>query len=350
MIASFLASAPDTSSLDQQVINLTRYREAYTKETRPHVRDSIRQEVLHAIPDMRVGQEHGEQQVQLWDDCCPLWDVVEVSEVDAVTPNVTDTSYCPTKDTMYLTSNALPGYGGTDVYYSPYHFYPQIKEFRWLAPYNIGQEVNTSADEFGLRWEDTTLTFYRNTNNVAHKYRAIPRIVIQDVVIDYTCASTNFIYLNVLDCRNAFIGSYVCEDEWSTSLPSTATTLHFRCCNNASPRTFTRCTVRTSTLTLRETDIRTHECSSDGIHNSKRGELVFGFSVHEDQASATAAFQSVVSHIVGNNPPTHVRIERAPNHLTQQLNELLNILSARKIHVEVVASTEPRTTIALQMD
>ncbi|MCX6140520.1 MAG: hypothetical protein NTX15_06810 [Candidatus Kapabacteria bacterium] len=368
LIASFLTLAADGPTAEQQAVNLYRFREAYVKATLPSVRDSIRQEVLHAIPDLRVDQEHGAQQVQLWDACCSMWDVVEMFEpaghveaaslpklsmyeVDGVAFYRSDTAFNQSNDTMYTSSNALPGFGGVDVYFSPLHYYAVIDEFRWIGPYNYGDGINTGADEFGLRREDTTMTFFRAANGTVRKYRATPRTVLRNVEMDHTCTSTSFVYLNVLDCRDLLVGSLVFDDGTRNVLPPTSATLQFRCCQDASPRTFIRCNVSVGTLSLQDTDIRTHQCKSSGVTSAKGGEQVFGFSIFEDLMSAETAFRSVVSeYVVGVTAPTYVRIERAPGHLTQQIDDLVRLLTSRRIKVDVLVSSDARTTIALRAD
>lgn len=364
LIASFLTLAADGPTAEQQAVNLYRLRVAYGKATEQSVRDSIRQEVLHAIPDLRVDQEHGAQQVELWDACCSMWDVVEIFEdaadvkartlpkltmyeVDGVEFYRSDTTYNEAHDTMYLASNALPGLGGVDVYYSPLHYYAVIKQFKWLSPYNYGDGINTGADEFGLTKEDTTLTFFRASNGTVRKYRATPRTIVRSVEMDLACSATSYIYLNILNCQDVMVGSFVFDNYSTNTLPQTAATLQFRCCKDAQPRTFVRCNVAVNTLALRDTDIRTHHCTSSGITSVKGGDQVFGFSVYEDPESSETALRTVISEMFeGGSAPTHVRIERVSGHLTEQIDELLNVLAMRKVNVDVSSSGSTRTTIA----
>ena len=363
LIASFLTLAADGPTAEQQAVNLYRLRVAYGKATEQSVRDSIRQEVLHAIPDLRVDQEHGAQQVELWDACCSMWNVVEIFEdaadvkartlpkltmyeVDGVEFYRSDTTYNETHDTMYLASNALPGLGGVDVYFSPLHYYAIIKQFKWLSPYNYGDGINTGADEFGLTKEDTTLTFFRASNGTVRKYRATPRTIVRNVEMDLACSATSYIYLNILNCQDVMVGSFVFDNYSTNSLPQTAATLQFRCCKDAQPRTFVRCNVAVNTLALRDTDIRTHHCTSSGITSVKGGDQVFGFSVYEDPESSATAVRSVIREMFeGASVPLRVRIERNPGYLTEQFDELLRVFSARGVSVDVEPSTSPRMTL-----
>lgn len=368
LIASFITLAADGPTAGQQAVNLYRLRVAYGKATEQSVRDSIRQEVLHAIPNLRVDQEHGAQQVELWDACCSMWDVVEVFEdaahvgastlpkltmyeVDGIEFYRSDTTYNQAHDTMYLASNVLPGLGGVDVYYLPLHYYAFIKQYKWLSPYNYGDGINTGADEYGLTKEDSTLTFFRATNGTVRKYRATPRTIVRNVELDLTCSNTSYIYLNILNCRDVAVGSLVFDNASQNTLPQETATMQFRCCKDAQPRTFVRCNVAVNTLSLLDTDIRTHHCRSSGITTVKGGEQVFGFSVYEDPVSSETALRTVISEMFeGGSAPTRIRIERVPGHLTQQIDELLNVLAMRKVKVDVSSSDKARTTIALKMD
>lgn len=368
LIASLLTLAADGPAAEQQAVNLYRLRVAYGASTEQSVRDSIRQEVLHGIPDLRIDQEHGAQQVELWDACCSMWDVVEVFEdaahvgastlpkltmyeVDGVEFYRSDTTYNLTSDTMYLASNALPGLGGVDVYFSPLHYYAIIDEFKWLSPYNYGDGINTGADEFGLRKEDTTLTFFRATNGTVRKYRATPRTIVRSVEMDLSCSNTSYIYLNILNCRDVTVGSLVFDNASQNTLPQETATMQFRCCKDVQPRTFIRCNVSVNTLSLLDTDIRTHHCRLNGITTSKNGEQIFGFSIYEDPASSETALRTVISEMFeGGSAPTRVRIERVPGHLTEQIDELVHVLSMRKVEVDVTSSGVARTTVAMKMD
>lgn len=52
-----------------------------------------------------------------------------------------DAPFLATDNTLYFSSNGLPGYGGYDVYRCKY------VNGDWLAPENIGQPINTSGDD-----------------------------------------------------------------------------------------------------------------------------------------------------------------------------------------------------------
>ncbi|RPI66317.1 MAG: hypothetical protein EHM43_11575, partial [Ignavibacteriae bacterium] len=61
-----------------QDANLYRMREAWVRAQTQQEKDSIRKDVLDAMPDGRVNAEYGQEQVQLWDLCCSLWNVQEL--------------------------------------------------------------------------------------------------------------------------------------------------------------------------------------------------------------------------------------------------------------------------------
>lgn len=349
-----------------QDANLYRMREAWVRAQTQQEKDSIRKEVLDAIPDRRVNAEYGQEQVQLWDLCCSLWDVQElfgeagkvqkkdlpkfsVLKIDGVTFYETASTMSPNKDTAVLASNRLPGYGGIDIQFSTEKYFPNLGRKKWLAPSNIGRDINTGADEFGAKYEDSTLTFLREVDGVVRKYRATPRNVVHDIEVNRTCAMSGYVIVNVRDCRDNMISSIAFEDSVTMDMPPNAKTLEFRCRGTSRPRVFVRCDVTTRTLTLRDTDIRTTLCLHDGITTQHNGITEFGFSIYEDAASSEAAFRDVMIEILNNaSPNTIVVINRVPGHLQEPLSEFGQLLVRAGIQVSTMESTEPRTTLVLQ--
>jgi len=349
-----------------QDVQLYRYREAWAKTSLQHVKDSIRQEVLDAIPDLRVNNEHGQEQVNLWDQCCSLWDVVEIfgeagsidsSDLPSFSMRMVDgvafyqsvNTMAPTRDTVFNASNRYPGFGGIDIYFAESFYYPAVGIEKWLGLLNIGQDVNTGADEFGLRREDSTYTFLRLINGYVRKYRATQRTVVKDVQVTTLCSNSNTVIMNVIDCRDAFISSVGFESGVRTTLPPTAKLLNFSCCGNKQPRVFVRCEVTMRALVLRDTDIRTHFCFHDGITTHAGGEQEFGFSVYENQLSAEAALQEIGTELLKSaSPASTITVCQVPGHLQQPINELTRKCQLRGITVKTTISQDSRTTITLQ--
>ena len=91
---------------------------------------------------------------------------------------------------LYFSSNALPGLGGLDIY--------RINLQDALSgkgePEHLGYPINSSADDFGLTFEDTGLKGYftsdrLNSDDNIYSFRfeaqkKIPKVVIQGIVID----------------------------------------------------------------------------------------------------------------------------------------------------------------------
>lgn len=349
-----------------QDANLYRMREAWVRAQTQQEKDSIRKDVLDAIPDGRVNAEYGQEQVQLWDLCCSLWNVQELfgedgrvdkSElpkfsmrtIDGVTFYESPSTMSPSGDTAYLASNRLPGYGGIDIQFSTEKYFPNLQRKIWLAPSNIGRDINTGADEYGVAFEDSTMTFLREIDGVVRKFRASPRDVVRDVEVNRTCPLSGYVTVNVRDCRDNFTTSIAFEDSIRMDLPLNAKTLEFRCKGTARPRIFVRCDVTTHTLTLRDTDIRTHLCLHDGITTQQHGVYEFGFSIYEDAASAEAAFTEVMHELLSvADTRSTVVITQVPKHLDDLITEMKNRLRTRGIRYETVASADHRTTLVLQ--
>lgn len=350
----------------QQDAVLYRMREAWVKAQTQQVKDSIRKEVLDAIPDLRVSAEYGQEQVQLWDLCCSLWDVQElfgeagkvrktdlpkfsVRKIDGVTFYETPSVMPPKKDTIVLASNRLPGYGGIDIQFSTEKYFPALGRKKWLAPSNIGRDINTGADEYGAKYEDSTLTFMREVDGVVRKFRATPRDIVRDIEVNRTCSQSGYVIVNVRDCRDNMISSIAFEDSVAMDFPPTARTLEFRCRGTVRPRIFLRCDVTTRLLTLRDTDIRTTLCAHDGITSHIEGHHEFGFSIYEDAASAEAAFHDVMQELSRTATASDtVRISQIPEHMESSIQELEQLLRTRGIQTQKERSTDTRTTLVLQ--
>jgi len=155
--------------------------------------------------------------------------------------------------------------------------------------------------------------------------------------------------VNVRDCRDNFTTSIAFEDSIRMDLPLNAKTLEFRCKGTARPRIFVRCDVTTHTLTLRDTDIRTHLCLHDGITTQQHGIYEFGFSIYEDAASAEAAFTEVMYELLSvADTRSTVVITQVPKHLDDLITEMKNRLRTRGVRYKTVASADHRTTLVLQ--
>lgn len=350
----------------QQDANLYRMREAWVRAQTQQEKDSIRKEVLDAIPDLRVRAEYGQEQVQLWDLCCSLWDVQElfgeagkvkksdlpkfsVRKIDGVTFYETASVMSPHNDTTVLASNRLPGYGGIDIQFSTQKYSPLHKRLVWLAPSNIGRDINTGADEYGAKYEDSTLTFLREVDGVVRKYRATPRSVVRDIEVNRTCDQSGYVVVNVRDCRNNFTTSIAFEDSIQMDLPINAKTLEFRCKGTSRPRVFVRCDITTRILTLRDTDIRTQLCMHDGITSQHHGTYEFGFSIYEDAASSEAAFRDVMHELMSVvNNSSALNIKYVPGQFDQLLEELESALQHFGVEVNKKIAQDARTTLVLQ--
>lgn len=349
-----------------QDANLYRMREAWVRAQTQQEKDSIRKEVLDAIPDRRVNAEYGQEQVQLWDLCCSLWDVQElfgeagkvqkkdlpkfsVLKIDGVTFYETASTMSPNKDTAVLASNRLPGYGGIDIQFSTEKYFPNLGRKKWLAPSNIGRDINTGADEFGAKYEDSTLTFLREVDGVVRKFRATPRSVVHDIEVNRTCAMSGYVIVNVRDCRDNMISSIAFEDSVVMDMPPNAKTLEFRCRGTSRPRVFVRCDVTTRTLTLRDTDIRTTLCLHDGITTQHNGITEFGFSIYEDAASSEAAFRDVMDEVSRYLDKQHnIVIDQVPGHLDPLFLELRHLLDSHEVNYSVEHSGALRSSIRIE--
>ncbi len=334
-----------------QRYNLRRYRQAYTHAASARERDSIRKEVLEAVPDMRVTAEQGEQQVRLWDNCCSDWVVEEVpgSTQRIHTQHLPPLEMHEVGNVRFLTSDDLPGYGNRDVYTTTLHYYPQLGTYKWLSPINVGSGVNTAADEYGVAAKQDTLFFRRRVGDTARGFQATPRVKLRSIVVSHSCPTTHFVYVDAFDCRSEMVGSFALSDAETMSLPENAETLHLRCCGSGSKRVFSRCAVNSAVLALEDTDVRTHQCAGGTMSALTGAGDVFGFSLYEDSSSAVSAF-SEVAELVLFNTDVHAKlhIETLPNMLEPQIAAFANELSKRGIAVVLSVATKNKVTVSIR--
>ena len=140
-------------------MNLYHLRHAYIKANAEE-RDSIIQAIRNGIPDGTISAQNGEEQIKLFELSCSMWDVEEVKGAAGVVDIATLGSYSidaidgvgfmtsvgvngSTCDTTYFSTNYLPGYGGLDVFYSEWFYYPTQKIWVWQVPTNLGGDINT---------------------------------------------------------------------------------------------------------------------------------------------------------------------------------------------------------------
>lgn len=358
------ADAPDR---DRQRHRLYVYREAWSAAHDQDVRDSIVRDIRAAVSSEEVHQSDANEQLQLWEVCCPLWDVEEIPnsstraetfdlqryavfEIDGVAFYRFDSTYSKDSDTMFTASNDVPGYGGIDIHYSYLKYFAVVNKFNWIPQNNIGLGINTGADEFGFNQVDTIITFYRLQNDTVRRYRAIPREVIHHVILSDTHLSVPFVYVSALDCRDYAIAAAAIDPSTTFYIPTSAASLVFRCCRTSQPRTFSRCVGSVNELELHATDIRAHVCESDVSPLSQLDSVeVFSFSIYEDGASAVTALQNVCNLIVKEGRyVSRVRVESAPNHLSEQLSSMVAELTNRQITTHISKSTSPRTSIYVE--
>lgn len=370
MIGAILLSlllVADTPDRDRQRHRLYTYREAWSAASEQRVRDSIIREVRAAVSDETVHQNDANEQLYLWEMCCPLWDVEEISdsvlsintfnqlrystvEIEGVTFYRFDSTYSKSSDTMYTASNDVPGYGGIDIHYSYLKFSPAIQASRWIPQNNIGLGINTGADEFGFSRVDTVITFYRLQHNTIRKYRAFPRNVLYHVSLSKTHSSIPLVYVSAQDCRGNTITAAALDHTTTFDVPSSAASLVFTCCRTSPQRTFSRCSGHDRELDLQPTDIRSHICESETSPQSQHDSVeVFSFSIYEDHSSAVAALQNVLKLILKEGRyVSRVHVEAAPNHLTEQLSCMISELTSQQITAHITKSTAPRTSIVVQ--
>lgn len=213
-------------------------------------------------------------------------------------------SFSTDGDTMYFSSNGLPGYGGMDVYYSV-----RLREDSWLEwtiPRNMGRGINTIDDEVWFTKGPAGGSFFtRRVNEKLDIYQAIRVPIIRYLRIRPECDVRENITINSV----RYDGSINIEEfDASTLDPSnvividtTQTEVHefIITSNSFEPRRhFQRCDALSDTLDLTVSDITIYPCDAPaviGVSKAERREWTF--SNHETSASIANATRQVAVYI-----------------------------------------------------
>ena len=375
----------------QQDVELYLLREAYAASTSPVVKDSIRQELRWAIQDARVHVARGQEQLQLWDLCCSEWKIDPRPKTQDPRPRAQDpgpktqdpsTTYEPLPTTyhsppttyhlpptthhlpptfltsshvqsedgnvLYNASNRYPGFGGMDIYRVDCMHYSIINEARWLPPKNLGLGINTGADEYDVEPTPGGFLFRRLENGVEQVYEATPRNVVHAVAMQHTCEGEPVIIMNVRNCNNVFTTSVGFEEGVACPLPIDAAKLTFKCCARGVKREFVRCDITVRELSLEDVDIRTHDCREVAATTQSTGRTRFGICIYETEESGKRALDAIIDHCLSMAfPGRTIRIHHAPGHLSEAIADVVDLLEAGGIDVDVIETTEARTVIEI---
>ncbi len=342
---------------------LQRAREAWWRAATASTRDSIRQEVSLSIQSLHVAADRGQEQMDLWDICCDLWDVFPVTNAPTRTAPLlnmiceealasaqlcdTDSLYNSRRDSLWFSSSRWPGYGGLDVYWSKYHYYPLQQVWKWWDATNAGLGINTPADEVVTAITGRGIQFVRIVDGKPECFEAVPRHLVQTITITQTQAAQPPIVLSVFDCQHHLCASFGFDDVTVAHLPPQGATLVFRCCSKGQPRTFNRCSVTQATLHLIDTDLRIHSCErAKGTIVQESSPRTFSISVFETDTSATQALSIIMEEC--QSTARRITILQSPRHLSQEFANLASALNQRGIAVNLISSSHPRSSIIVE--
>lgn len=213
-------------------------------------------------------------------------------------------SFSSSGDTMYFSSNGLPGYGGMDVYYSV-----RLRKDSWLEwsiPRNMGRGINTVEDEAWFSESPAGVTFFtRRVNGKLDIYQAVRVPIIRFLRIQPECDVRENITINSV----RYDGTINIEEfDASTLDPSkvlvidtTQTEVHefIIATNSFEPqRQYQRCDALSDTLDLTYSDITIYPCNAPSVTSTTNAERTeWTFSNHETPASVLNALSKIASYI-----------------------------------------------------
>lgn len=231
-------------------------------------------------------------------------------------------SFSTDGDTMYFSSNGLPGYGGMDIYYSV-----RLRKDSWLewsTPRNMGRGINTINDELWFtKGPSGTCYLARRVHEKLDIYQAVRVPIIRYLRIQPECDVRENITINSV----RYDGSINIEEFDASSLDprnvividTTQTVVHefIIVTNSFEPqRHFQRCDALSDTLELAYSDITIYPCDAPaviGVSKAERKEWTF--SNHETHSSIENATRSIVRYINDTfGEQLLVEIEIAPGH------------------------------------
>lgn len=261
-------------------------------------------------------------------------------------------SFSADGDTMYFSSNGLPGYGGMDVYYSI-----RLRKDSWLewsTPKNLGRGFNTIDDEVWFTRDPSGTSFFaRRVNEKLDIYQAVRVPIIRYLRIRPDCKVVENITMHSLH----YDGSV------STEEVDTNTLIHnhlieidttdyevyefiIKSSTFEPQRHFRRCDAESDTLELLYSDITIYPCdepSTIGVSKAERKKWTF--SRHETFVSVENAIREVAVYISENfREQLIVELAIVPEHGDSLLDTFVHSLkgvtvSVRTRHIEGKAST-----------
>ncbi len=203
-------------------------------------------------------------------------------------------SFSADGDTMYFSSNGLPGHGGMDVFYSV-RLRGGLAPL-WSLPKNLGSGVNTAADELWFKpIGGGTYAFARRSNGNLDIYTTRRKPLVRFIALPGVCGgvkSTIFIQHHYDGHTTSFrLGN----DTTAIELNDNVATFTVVVEGEESGRHFERCPSMSDTVVLSEEALSLKHCSSSEPTHKGTYDQSWQFSRIETESSINAAVEALCS-------------------------------------------------------
>lgn len=345
-----------------QAAYLKQYREMWV-DAGPNERAAIVETVRNAIVNGYVQGDRAEEQLKLWASCCERWTVSAIpppadfnqpvfnrwyQRMAASEPaGVHDSLFSINDHERWFSSSRLPGYGGIDIYVSTYQFFPFVPVWKWLDPTNAGLGLNTPADEVITGITNEGVQFVRVSGEKQEWFLARPLPMTQQVSVLSNATTHLSITMQARGCDGEVRGYVGFDNSTVYQVPEEVTHFRFRCGTEPIVRSFSRCTIQSAELQLRDFELST----KPAVHSTATLTMImecdtFGFSVYEDDSSAERAMLYVADNCLQH--AQHVNLVQYPGHLEPVFNSVRRELIEAGITVTNTTSNEKRSLVIVQ--
>lgn len=270
-------------------------------------------------------------------------------------------------DTMYFSSNGLPGYGGMDIYYAT----KQGAWDEWSEPVNMGAGLNTADDELwfvpvqkqrngathsvndATQSESRQLYYFARRANDNLDIMMAERILqVQYVRIERTCSQTAEIVVRAYRADGSMTTTTL-EGQTGFDLSDNVREIGIVVGTDGVERRFTRCNARADTLDLTTDDLSTTNCTDASIISSggaKRSQWTF--SVQEVPASISRSLVDILSQLQyllsqKSTSAKHITIARAEGHDPKLFERFITQVEGSGGEVSTITTSSTKTTITI---
>ncbi len=243
-------------------------------------------------------------------------------------------SFSAKGDTLFFSSNGLPGYGGMDVYYSV-RLRGGARPL-WSTPRNMGPGVNTSADELWFRSRsDGTYLFARRTNGNLDIFAAVRKPLLRVVNVYGACNGSKSLTFSAHFYDGHIESQRLKYDTTTIYLADGVQRFSVSVEGQEHPRFYDRCPVLSDSIGLAEESYSIKYCGvSETIHFGAY-DLTWSFLPNESVFSILAAVNELVNTQFSTKGLRRLEISIARGHDTEYFRKLIDYATLKQAAVIV---------------